>query len=202
MFDKLKKLFPSFKKSQNDALPTPKLQGVRQGILVFSHTSEVIQAERVLKAGGFTVEVKGPPPELRTGCDMVIVFDVLFELAITKELEKKNIQPLQVVTLTHDAAKEVLEPVSLFHVKDYGKWYMVRAANMKITLEKDSGIIVNISGGGCPDVPYLAARLMHKNILQAEEPSLHGKTLCSYALQKAFAEAKRLFSEQKTDEVP
>ncbi len=192
MFSKLQKLFSPFKKTTSNALSAH-----AQGMLVFSHTSEVIQAERVLKSAGFMVEIKGPPPELRTGCDMIITFDLILELGIIKVLEEKSITPLQIVPLQDKGT--VLEPVSLFHIKDYGAWFMVRAANMKITLEKQSGIIVNISGGGCPDVPYLAARLMHKHILEAEEPSLQGKTLCSYALQKAFAEAKRLFVAQKTN---
>jgi hypothetical protein len=34
---------------------------------------------------------------------------------------------------------------------------MIRAANMKLTVDKDTMVIVNISGGGCPDVPYLAS---------------------------------------------
>ena len=49
-------------------------QGVNdRGLLVFEHTGEVIRAERLLRAAGLEVEVKGPPPELRTGCDMVVI---------------------------------------------------------------------------------------------------------------------------------
>ena len=42
-----------------------------RGLLVFEHTGEVISAERLLRKAGMDVEVKGPPPQLRTGCDMV-----------------------------------------------------------------------------------------------------------------------------------
>ncbi len=160
----------------------------QHGILVFSHTSEVIAAEKVLNAQGFRVEIKGPPPQLQSGCDMVILFDIVLEPSILPILIQNNIQPQSIVALTDT----LLEPVSLFQNHDYGDWLMVRAANMKITIEKATGTIVNISGGGCPDVPYLAALLMHQNIHTVEEPRLHGKTLCSYALQKAFEEICRL----------
>ncbi len=188
----IKKIFSFFKKKQSDAPPA----AMRQGILVFSHTSEVIRAENILKEQGFNVEIKGPPAELHTGCDMVIVFDLILELTIYSILETNELTPLDIVALHNTAG--VLEPVDLYHVTDYGDWFMVRAANMKITLAKDTGIIVNISGGGCPDVPYLASRLIDTYIDDAEEPRLYGKTLCSYALQKAFAEAKRIYLEYQT----
>lgn len=160
-----------------------------RGFLVFQHTGEVIQAERCLRAGGFQIEVKGPPPELRTGCDMVLVFDLMLEMGVRKVLDDARLTPVQVVPV-RDA---LLEPVSLFQVRDYGAWFMVRAANMKITIERASGRIVNVSGGGCPDVPYLAARLTGQCIAEAEEPRVKGQTLCAYSLQRAFEEARRVW---------
>lgn len=160
-----------------------------RGFLVFQHTGEVIRAERVLREAGFAVEVKGPPPELRTGCDMVVVFDLMLEPPVRKALEAAGLEPVQSVPV-RDA---LLEPVSLFQVQDYGDWFMVRAANMKITVERAGGTIVNVSGGGCPDVPYLAALLTGQSITDAEEPRVKGRTLCSYSLQRAFEEARRLW---------
>jgi hypothetical protein len=81
-------------------------------------------------------------------------------------LETAKIKPLQVLPI-HDL---LLEPVSIFHVKDFGEYLMVRAANMKITVDKRSLKIVNISGGGCPDVPYLAERLVGKTLTEAAGP--------------------------------
>ena len=159
-----------------------------QGLLVFGHTGEVIRAETALRAAGFAVEVKGPPPDLRTGCDMVVVFDIMRQTAVMECLRAAKLTPLRVVT----AADSLLEPVSLYHVKDFGGWVMVRAANMKITVDKKTRCIVNISGGGCPDVPFLAAQLMGKTLEEAPEPRANGHTLCSYSLQKAFEEARRL----------
>lgn len=171
------------------AFPARSGASTEYGLLVFQHTGEVIQAEKTLREAGFAVEVKGPPPELRTGCDMVIVFDLMQEPLVRNALEAVRLEPLQSVPV-RDA---LLEPVSLFQVEDYGDWFMVRAANMKITVERATGKIVNVSGGGCPDVPYLAALLTGQCIGDAEEPRLKGRTLCSYALQRAFEEARRLW---------
>lgn len=163
-------------------------QGVSdRGMLIFANTSEVIAAEQVLKQAGFNVEVKGPPPDLRTGCDMVVVFPVLKLAAIQTALAEHKLHPEKVVS----AADVLLDPVSLFHVKDLGQWLMVRAANMKITLDKSNGQIVNISGGGCPDVPWLASQLCGKTLGEAPEPVSIGHTLCCYSLQKAFEELTR-----------
>ena len=160
-----------------------------RGFIVFEHTGEVIRAERVLKERGFDVEVMGPPPDLRTGCDMVVVFELIREVSLRRVLDESHLTPLRVVAL----GEGMLEPVSLFQVKDLGDWYMVRAANMKITVERATGTIVNISGGGCPDVPYLAGLLTGRRIDEAEEPRVKGQTLCSYSLQRAFEEARRLW---------
>jgi len=166
---------------------------VELGFLVFQHTGEVIQAERGLQAAGFAVEVKGPPPELRTGCDMVLTFPLMKEHAVRRTLEGMHLKPMNVVPVS----AAMLEPVSLFRVTDYGPWIMVQAANVKLTFETGSGLIVNVSGGGCPDVPYLAGLLVGRSLREAEEPRLKGHTLCSYALQKAFMEARRLWEEGK-----
>lgn len=159
-----------------------------KGLLIFEHTGDVIQAERILRAAGFTLDVKGPPPQLRTGCDMVLVFPLISQTAVLEVLHKKGITPLQTV-----ADQDVLlEPVSLFQVKPLGRWLMVRAANMKITIDcEDNDRIVNISGGGCPDVPWLAHKLCGLYLAEAPEPLSIGQTLCCYSLQKAFEEIRR-----------
>jgi hypothetical protein len=103
-----------------------------RGILVFENTSEVIRAENVLKAEGWDVKVKGPPPEIRTGCDLVIEFPLIEELNVRRVLEKAGVPPLKVVPVK----SALLEPVNLFQTKDFGDYLMIRAANMKLTLKK------------------------------------------------------------------
>lgn len=158
-----------------------------RGILVFHHTSEVIRAESALKGMGMDISVKGPPPDLRTGCDLVIEFPLVLQLKVLAVLSDVRIVPVQVVPVED----LLLEPVGLFHVKDFGDFLMVRAANMKITVEKKDLRIVNISGGGCPDVPFLADRLVGRKLHDAPEPRLLGHTLCGYALQLAYEELLR-----------
>ena len=68
---------------------------------------------------------------------------------------------------------------------------MVRAANMKITIARDSRQIVNISGGGCPDVPFLAQAMIGQSLAEAPRPRDLGHTLCGYALELAYEELLR-----------
>lgn len=162
----------------------------REAFLVFANTGEVIQAQNMLQAGGLSARVMAPPPALRTGCDMVLVIPLMHGFRAIALLEAGLLPPLQMTPV----GETLLEPVSLFQTKDYGNWIMVRAANMKLTVEKSTGRIVNVSGGGCPDVPYLAARLIGKNIGEASLAKEHGQTLCGYALFLASEELRRLRS--------
>jgi hypothetical protein len=70
---------------------------------------------------------------------------------------------------------------------------MVKAGNMKITFEKKSGVIVNVSGGGCPDIPYLHAELIDKRLSEAQRPKDLGYTLCALNLDRAFDECLTLY---------
>lgn len=160
---------------------------VALGILVFDHTSDVIRAEKLLRSEGWEIRVMGPPPEIQTGCDLVIEFPLIEQLNICRLLDKASIKPSQAVPVTGT----LLKPVGLFQTKDYGKFFMVRAANMKLTIEKQSRKIVNISGGGCPDVPYLAAEMVGKTMFDSAKPLELGHTLCGYALGLAFKEMEK-----------
>jgi hypothetical protein len=113
---------------------------------------------------------------------MVIVCPLSRIFEAVQLLEQDGLAPLQTTT----AGEGLLTPVSLFSVKDYGDWLMVRAANMKITAEKKSRRIVNVSGGGCPDVPYLAALLIGRDVGESSLIKKNGRTLCGYALQLAL----------------
>ena len=165
----------------------PKAKSPDRGFVSFHNTSEVIKAESLLKERGWQIRVMGPPPELRTGCDLVIEFPLIEQLNILRLLEENRLAPLAMVPVDDP----LLKPVDLFKVRDYGQYLMVRAANMKITIDKDTLRIVNISGGGCPDVPYLGSRLVGKDLRQAPPPRELGHTLCGYALQLAYEEMMR-----------
>lgn len=175
-----------FFKRKTEAIPAAD-SGIETGILVFENTSEVIRAENTLKAAGWKIRVKGPPPEIRTGCDLVIEFPLIEELAVLRCLETIGLHPLQIVPVTGP----LLQPVDLFHVKDFGRFLMVRAANMKLTIDKETSVLVNVSGGGCPDIPFLAQEMVGRSLAEAPEPRRIGHTLCGYALQLAYEEIKR-----------
>ena len=162
-------------------------QNADRGILVFENTSEVIRAENILKSKGWNVRVMGPPPEIRSGCDLVIEFPLIEELNITRVLREAEAPPQKIVPVN----SPLLKPVDIFQIKDFGRHLMVRAANMKLTVEKDTLLIVNISGGGCPDVPFLAREMVGKPLREAPSPRDIGHTLCGYALQLACEEMKR-----------
>ncbi|MBI5519290.1 MAG: DUF3343 domain-containing protein [Desulfovibrio sp.] len=156
--------------------------------MAFAHTAEVIRAEAALKAAGFPVRVMGPPPDMRTGCDMVVEFELMREPSARRVLAEARLAPLAVAPVRAG----MLEPVSLFQSVDFGQWLMVRAANMKVTVDKETRVIVNVSGGGCPDVPALAELMVGRTLEDAPAPLERGQTLCSYALELAFREAQRL----------
>ncbi|MCP4601564.1 MAG: DUF3343 domain-containing protein [Proteobacteria bacterium] len=158
-----------------------------RGILVFSNTSEVIRAENTLKAKGWKIRVMGPPPEIRTGCDLVIEFPLIEQLKILRTLSDAGVTPGDIVPVN----SPLLQPVNLFQNKDFGGYLMIRAANMKLTIDKETLTIVNISGGGCPDVPYLASEMVGRSLKEAPAPREIGHTLCGYALQLAYEETNR-----------
>lgn len=79
-----------------------------RGMLIFRHTSEVIEAESLLKQAGVPVSVKGPPPEVRTGCDLAIEFPLIAELKVSQILAEARIEPMQTLALQD----LMLEPVS------------------------------------------------------------------------------------------
>jgi hypothetical protein len=178
--------FKLFKRKEQTTRP-PKGKSPDRGFLSFENTSEVIKAESLIKGQGWKVRVMGPPPELRTGCDLVIEFPLVEQLNILRLLEENKLTPVEVVPVDDP----LLKPVDLFRTTDYGQYLMVRAANMKLTIDKKSMQIVNVSGGGCPDVPYLGAILVGKDLREAPPPRDVGHTLCGYALQLAYEEMRR-----------
>jgi hypothetical protein len=58
----------AFLKRRKESSPAGKKSD--RGFLVFANTSEVIRAENLLKAQGWKIRVMGPPPEIRSGCDL------------------------------------------------------------------------------------------------------------------------------------
>ena len=161
---------------------------VTRGLLIFSNTSAVMQAEQILKEENYDIKVVSPPAEYRTGCDLCVEFALVEEPAIMRILKQTRLTPIDVLPVSSNG----LEPLRLCRTKDFGQYLMVRAANMKITIDKATMRIVNISGGGCPDVPYLAYEMVGKRLSESPEPILIGFSLCAYSLNTAFEEMVKI----------
>ena len=159
------------------------------GLVLFQEVQHAIAAEKILKSAEYEVRLVAPPPELRKGCDLAVEINLTEAPGIERVLKQ------------HDAVYVSIDPLRLgtsellriVQTKDFGKWMMVRSGNMKITYEKQSGIIVNISGGGCPDIPNIHARLLDKRLDEAPRPTDVGYTLCALMADRAFDEAVALW---------
>jgi hypothetical protein len=164
-----------------------------KGLIILNDVSEAMQAEKMLKSFGYEVRGVAPPPEIRKGCDLAVEFDIVDQLGVERLLKRSGLIPLDVVSLDTLSQK----PLDITKEKDFGRYLMVAAANMKITVDKQKGTIVNISGGGCPDVPYLAVSLIGNNITEVENPGENGYSLCAYMLEKAYEKALSMVKSQQ-----
>ncbi len=157
---------------------SPSDDPVTRGLLIFAHPTTVISVEELLRDEGYAIRVVSPPPAYRTGCDLSVEFPLEHEAAITELLNTVGLLPLDVVPITSKG----MEPLQFVRTKHYDNYIMIRAANMKMTVDKDTSTIVNISGGGCPDVPYLATQMLGKRLAEAPDPGEVGYSLCAYSL--------------------
>ena len=158
------------------------------GLVLFPAVRPALDAHQVLRAAGYTARLVAPPAQLRRGCDLAIEVKLVEKPAIEHCLSRRGVTYLSLEPLK-SGTSPLLEIVT---VKDFGRWHMVKAGNMKLTFDKRSGEIVNTSGGGCPDIPYLHAELIGRSLNEAPRPKQIGFTLCSLMLEQAFEEALRL----------
>ena len=154
------------------------------GLVLFDTVQDAMQAEKTLKKADYGVRLVAPPPELRKGCDLAVEINLVEQPGIERFLRQDKITYVEVRPLKVGTS-EILEIV---RVTDFGDWVMVKAANMKLTYEKHSGVIVNTSGGGCPDIPHMHAELVDKHIAEAPRPRDIGYTLCALMLDRALEE--------------
>ena len=136
------------------------------GLVLFLDVQDAMKAEKVLKKAGYGVKLVAPPPELRKGCDLAVEINLVEQPGIERLLDQKDTAYVGVLPIKAGTS-ELLEIVK---VTDFGSWMMVKAGNMKITYNKESGVIVNVSGGGCPDIPYLHTQLVDKPLNKAPRP--------------------------------
>lgn len=160
------------------------------GIVLFDDVQNAMHAEKTLKSAGYIVKLIAPPPKLRKGCDLAVEINLVEQIGIVRVLREKDVSYVSIEPIKIKTAP-LLDVVK---VTDFGAWLMVKAGNMKITYEKSSGIIVNVSGGGCPDIPYLHAELINKRLDEVQRPKDLGFTLCALNLDRALDECITLHS--------
>ena len=160
------------------------------GLLLFEKVEEAIKAEKVLKGENYAVKLVAPPPILRKGCDLAVEINLVEQMGIERLFRQKDLAYLEVVPLK--GGGELLEIVK---VTDFKEATMVKAGNMKLTFDRNTGIILNASGGGCPDIPYLHVQLIDKLLTEAPRPKEIGFTLCALMMDRAFEECLLLWGK-------
>lgn len=173
-----------FKKTGKTKEVKSEKDSVTRGLLVFAHPTTVISVEELLRDEGYEIRVVSPPPAYRTGCDLSVEFPMEAEAAVVELLNAVGLAPIDVVPIDGEG----MEPLQFVRRRTYGKYLMIRAANMKMTVDTETKTIVNISGGGCPDVPYLATSMIGMTLAEAPDPGEVGFSLCAYSLNTSREE--------------
>jgi len=158
------------------------------GLVLFDSVEEAMSGERALKADGVENRLVAPPPALRRGCDLALEINLVEKPAVERMLLSRQVPFLDILPMKGDA--ELLQVVQ---VTDFGEALMVKAGNMKLTFDKVSGVVLNISGGGCPDIPYLHAQMLDKPLDRAPRPKEMGHTLCSLMLDRAYTQSLEIW---------
>jgi len=164
------------------------------GLFLFDDVASAIRAESVLKPAGYEAALVAPPPLLRAGCDLAVSLPRV-ERPGAERLLLRSETPFERWVDTTRGKSEIVDVVTTV---DFGDWVMVRAGNMKMTVAKGTGRIVNTSGGGCPDIPYLNKELVGKVVWEAPRPKDIGYTLCGLMLDRAQTECMKILSEERS----
>ena len=165
-----------------------------RSIFLFEHFRDGMRGEDILINAGFHTRSGAPPPDVRTGCDLSISVPTSETVGAEKKLLEHGIKVWDVIFKFSGSLPE-LQISKLLKKVDYGDYLMVRVGNMKLTYQKKTGVIVNVSGGGCPDIPLLAVRMIGKSLAEVAPPAQTGFTLCAYTLQKAYEVALKQWKE-------
>lgn len=115
-----------------------------KGILLYGTVQEVILVHKLLSGQGYRVRLVAPPPEVRVGCDLAVEFELLEQETIETVLKQAGKIPQKMIS-TKEMLPDILKKSTIIEIDGY---LMCKAGNMKITIDKISYRIVNISGGG------------------------------------------------------
>jgi hypothetical protein len=161
------------------------------GLVLFQAVEEAIAAEKILKTENYEVKLVAPPPQLRKGCDLALEINIVEKTGVERLLRQKEVGFVEILPLK--GAGELLDIVK---IKCFDNACMVKAGNMKLTFDKKTGVILNISGGGCPDIPFLHISMLDKKLTEVSSPKEKGYTLCALMLDRAFTEALDIWNKE------
>ncbi|MGI9862478.1 DUF3343 domain-containing protein [Moorella naiadis] len=160
-----------------------------RGLVIFTTVAEAMHAEKVLQKAGLNCHLVAPPPALRRGCDLALEINLVEQTAVERALTGK------VAFVGIYPSRGEIEPLQIEKVTPFSEYVMVKSGNMKLVFAQKTGLIVNISGGGCPDIPYLYARLVGTRLDKAPRPREAGRTLCALMLDRALEKALEIWKE-------
>ncbi len=163
------------------------------GLVLFKTTAGALKAEKVLRAAGLDAKLVAPPLSRRRGCDLAVEVNLLETLAVERVLLDSAVRHEGLEVLSSESAR-LLE---LVQVVELGDFVMVKAGNMKMTCERRTGVIANVSGGGCPDIPYLFLELVGRVVTECARPRELGSTLCALLLDRAWEESARIVEDRE-----
>ena len=158
------------------------------GLVLFESVEEAMSGERALKAGGVENRLVAPPPELRKGCDLALEINLVEKPAVERLLRSRKVHFVDILPM-----KGGTELLQVVQVTVFGEAVIVKAGNMKLTFDKTTGVVLNISGGGCPDIPYLHAEMLAKPLDRTPRPKEMGHTLCSLMLDRAYVQSLEIW---------
>jgi hypothetical protein len=160
------------------------------GLILFQNVEDAIRAEKILKSESYETKLVAPPPRLRKGCDLALEINLVEMAGTQRVLRQKEASFVEILPL--HGAGELLDVVKIKYFDDA---CMVKAGNMKLTFDKKTGVILNISGGGCPDIPFLHISMLDKKLTYVERPKDKGYTLCALMLDRAFTESLAIWQQ-------
>jgi hypothetical protein len=171
--------------------PKKKEEDKKWAIILFELVQDGMQAEEALKASGYECRVVGPPPEVRIGCDLSLLIDAQQQVGIERVIQDLEIPYIDIVF------PKIVDLRRLYLTKevDFDQWMMVRCGNVKITYDKETQVIVNVSGGAGSDVPNITQNLMGKKLREAAAPRTFGFTLCAYSADRAYRRCLEIVGE-------
>lgn len=160
-----------------------KSSGKRWGLLLYSNIQDIICAQSALQREGLGVTLVPPPMDIAIGCDLAVQFNLIEEELIKGLIHRGLILPGEFYTV-----EEPIKAVeNLTRITEIAPGFlMANCHNIKVTVDKSNHEIVNISGGGCPDIPHVAHSLIGLSLENCPDPIEIGFSLCTYMVQLAL----------------